>query len=70
MHRDAVERLFALGVVNGRPATDGRIVFDPGTATTRGQFAALLHGLPMCTSQGTTTLDEVVRRVLDDPPAW
>ncbi len=44
-HRAAVDCLWGLGIVEGRVGADGHRRFLPAAAVTRGQFAAMLHGV-------------------------
>lgn len=45
VHLEAVDCLWALGVVRGSRGADGRLRFDPQADVSRGQLAGLLHRL-------------------------
>lgn len=72
-HRAAVDCLWELGIVDGRLGADGRRHFLPDASVTRGQFAAMLHGVLEAAgylddaSAPTTPADGVAR--FDDVPA-
>ena len=67
VHRDAVDCLWQLGVIDGRPEADDQVVFDPGATTTRGQFAAMLHGLLLATGHAERLTEVQHPRYLDVP---
>ena len=67
VHRDAVDCLWHLGVIDGRPGGDGRVTFDPAATTTRGQFAAMLHRLLVATGHAEQFTEVRQPRYLDVP---